>query len=276
MLANTGTPRLFEQDATSYSGFAQITWNMSEEFRSTFGLRYSSDEKDASRVLTITDINGLPLTGLQAALAPAVYRNVFNVRPHDLSGSRDENQLLPSVIFEWLPSDSTMLYMSWSQGSKAGGYDARSNNPTAPPAVPCTNPPTNTVPAGCTPAGGIGTFEYNDEKASNLEFGAKLRLGGTFEMNAALYLTDFEDLQVSTFDGVLGFNVRNAGQAEIKGVEIDARWQATQNLMLVGSIAYTDFEFTDYIGQCFLPSPVRRLRRHSRSIATIRARRTSS
>ncbi len=81
--------------------------------------------------------------------------------------------------------------------------------------------------------------------------GSKLRFGGSFEMNAALYMTDFEDLQVSTFDGVLGFNVRNAGESEIKGLEIDMRWQATRNLLFLSSLAYTDFEFKDYIGQCF-------------------------
>ena len=252
MIANTGTPRVFSQNADSYSAFAQVTWNMSEEFRSTFGLRYTNDKKDASRVFTITDINGAPLTGLQAALAPAVYRLVFNARPHDLSGSRSEEQLLPSVTVEWKPDDSTMLYVSWKQGAKSGGFDARSNNPTAPPAIPCTAPG---VPPGCTPLSGIGTFEFQEEKSDNFELGAKLNLGGSFEMNAAFYVTNFKDLQVSTFDGVLGFNVKNAGEAQIKGLEIDARWQATQNLMLSSSIAYTDFEFQDYIGQCFFGQP---------------------
>jgi outer membrane receptor protein involved in Fe transport len=255
MIANTGTPRVFDQDAKSYSAFAQFSWNMNEEFRSTLGMRYTKEEKDASRTLTFTDINGNPLVGAQAALAPAVYRSVFNVRGHSLSGSRDEDQFLPSLTFEWSPDDDTMMYLAWSRGAKSGGYDARSNNPTAPPAVQCTNPPANNVPAGCTPASGIGTFEFDNERATNFELGAKLRIGGSFEMNAALYMTDFEDLQVSTFDGVLGFNVRNAGEAEIKGLELDMRWQATQHLMLTSSMAYTDFEFIDYVGQCAFGQP---------------------
>jgi iron complex outermembrane recepter protein len=252
MISNTGTPRVFSQDSTSYSGFAQLTVNMSEEFRSTFGVRYTNDKKDASRVFTVTDINGSPLAGAQAVFAPIVYRSVFNARNHNLSGSRSEEQLLPSVTVEWKPDDSTMLYMSWKQGAKSGGFDARSNNPTAPPAIPCTAPG---VPVGCTPLNGIGTFEFEEETSDNLELGAKLNLGGSFEMNAAFFWTDFKDLQVSTFDGVLGFNVKNAGAAQIKGLEIDARWQATQNLMLSSSIAYTDFEFQDYIGQCFFGQP---------------------
>lgn len=251
-LAATGSPRFFVQDAKSYSGFAQFSWNMSEEFRSTLGMRYTKDEKDASRRLSITDINGNPLTGTQAVVAPIVYQNGFNVRQHQISDSREENQFLPSLTFEWEPDDTTMLYIAWSKGSKAGGFDARSNNSPVPPTPVCTAPNT---PPGCTPLRGIGSFEYNEERATNLELGGKLRIGGSFEMNAALYMTDFEDLQVSTFDGVLGFNVRNAGEAEIKGLEIDMRWQATENLLLSSSLAYTDFEFLDYIGQCFPGQP---------------------
>ncbi len=249
-VADTGTPRHFRQDAHSYALFTQLGWNLSDELRATVGLRYAKDDKDATRRLTITGIDGDPLAGLQAVAAPSVYAGVFNIRRtdlHDLSGSRDEGRLLPSLTFEWAPDESTMMYVSWSKGAKSGGFDARSNNPTVPPGTACTAPNT---PVGCLPANGIGTFEYSEERATNLEFGTKLRLGSAFEMNAAFYLTDFKDLQVSTFDGVLGFNVRNAGESEIKGLEVDMRWQATRRLQLASSLAFTDFEFLDYIGQC--------------------------
>ncbi len=35
------------------------------------------------------------------------------------------------------------------------------------------------------------------------------------------------------------------------GLEIDARYRATENLLLSSSIAVTDFEFKDYFGQCY-------------------------
>jgi outer membrane receptor protein involved in Fe transport len=255
MIAGTGTPRVFTQDSTSYAAFAQVSWNMSEEFRSTFGLRYTNDEKDATRSLKITKLNGDPLTAPQSTGAPAVYGAVFNVRRtdlHNLSGSREEDDLLPSVIVEWSPDDNTMLYASWSKGSKSGGYDARSNNPTVPPGTACTAPNT---PVGCLPANGVGTFEFEEEDATSFEVGTKLRIGDQFEVNAALYVTDFDNLQVSTFDGVLGFNVRNAGESQVKGLELDMRWQATENLQLFSSVAYTDFEFIEYIGQCAFGQP---------------------
>ena len=50
----------------------------------------------------------------------------------------------------------------------------------------------------------------------------------------------------------LGFNVGNAARAEVKGLEVDGRWQATDGLTLHGSMAYTDFKFKDYVnGQCY-------------------------
>jgi len=59
-------------------------------------------------------------------------------------------------------------------------------------------------------------------------------------------------LQVSIFDGALGFNVGNAAKAQVKGFEIDGRWQASEGLTFNGSIAYNDFEFQDYVnGQCY-------------------------
>lgn len=254
-VADTGTPRFFSQDARSYSVFAQLGWNMSEEFRTTFGLRYSKEKKEATRTLSITEIDGDPLVGLQAVAAPSVYAAVFNVRRtdlHDLSGSRDEDQVLPSLTVEWAPDEDTMLYVSWSKGAKSGGFDARSNNPTVPPGTACV---AANDPVGCLPPNGVGTFEFEEERATNFEMGAKLHIGNRFELNAAIYMTDFEDLQVSTFDGVLGFNVRNAGESEIKGLEIDMRWQATQNLQFMSSMAYTDFEFLDYFGQCAFGQP---------------------
>jgi outer membrane receptor protein involved in Fe transport len=67
-----------------------------------------------------------------------------------------------------------------------------------------------------------------------------------------VYRTDYEDLQVSIFDGGLGFNVGNAAEAKVEGVELDGRWRAAEWLTLSGSAAYLDVEFEDYDnGECY-------------------------
>jgi outer membrane receptor protein involved in Fe transport len=129
-----------------------------------------------------------------------------------------------------------MGYVNWTQGSKAGGYDSNSNNPP--------NPPPGTPPQG------FGAFEFEPEKATDYEIGTKMQLGGVFEVNVAAYYTELDDLQVSSFDGV-GYNVTNAGASTVQGLELDSRWQATSNLLFSASVAYTDFQFDQYIGPCY-------------------------
>ena len=63
-------------------------------------------------------------------------------------------------------------------------------------------------------------------------------------------------MQISIFDGGLGFNVGNAASAEILGLELDMRWAATDYLTVSGGLALTDFEFTDFPnGQCYFGRP---------------------
>lgn len=48
-LANVGLERAYEQDSTAYAVFAEGTFNVSERFRLIGGLRWTYEEKDASR-----------------------------------------------------------------------------------------------------------------------------------------------------------------------------------------------------------------------------------
>jgi outer membrane receptor protein involved in Fe transport len=250
MIANTGTPRVFGQDERGASAFARVTWNATEDLHLNLGARVAYEEKEASRDLAITAIDGTPLTGPQAVFAPAVYAAVFNVRAHSLSSSRDGWKTMPSFSVQYDMSEDVMGYLSYVQGFKSGGFDARSNNPTVPPATVCSAPG---VPAGCIPAGSVGSFEFEDEDSQSYEAGLKSRFAeDRAELNLAYYFTDFKDLQVSTFDGVLGYNVSNAGAAEIQGIELDGRWKMIDSLMLRGSVAWTDFEYREFFGQCFV------------------------
>lgn len=241
-------PREFIQDSSLGSVFAQLTWNIDDLTRLTLGGRYSSEEKTASRVLDFADLNGnsLPFDDLFIPNTTMgedyILGQVLRVARHDLEGSREETKFAPSATIERDFSDNDMTYLSWSRGFKSGGFDVRSN---APPQVTMLNP---AFPAA-VPA---GTFSYDQEEAETIEAGVKSRLfNDRMEFNLAVFRTEYEDLQVSIFDGSLGFNVGNAAAATSKGVELDGRFAATDNLTLTGSLALLDFEFTDYPnGQC--------------------------
>ncbi len=244
-IANLTSPRDFNSDSLLGSAFLQATWNMRDDLRLTLGGRYTYEEKEGSRKFRFgnLDFSDRPFgeTDTVAAIS-------FGAERHDLEGERTESQFSPLVNVQFDVNPDIMTYITWSQGFKSGGFDARSNaSPSADPVPP--NP--NALPAASRPVL-IGTFEYEEEEAESLELGAKMTLlDGGMELNVALFHTQYDNLQVSIFDGTLGFNVGNAASAVTQGAEIDGRWQITETLMLAGALAFLDFEFKDYEnGQC--------------------------
>jgi outer membrane receptor protein involved in Fe transport len=225
---NTRNPRVFKQDSDMFAVFGQATWNVSDAFRVTAGGRWSTESKSGSRVTRLTTAGGVDLP---AGAIDVLYNAVFRIQRHSVRGERTEDNFSPLVNVQYDFGNDSMAYLSWSKGFKSGGFDARSNQ--APP---------------------TGTFEYEPEEAKSWEAGVKTRLGNAAEVNASVFFTDYEDLQTSAFDGSLGFNVGN-GSAEVKGVELEGRWQATQGLFLSGSVAWLDFEWTKYDGQCYFNPP---------------------
>ncbi|WP_339674614.1 TonB-dependent receptor [uncultured Zhongshania sp.] len=238
-IINLGTPRNFASDTKLLSGFIQATWNVSDFTRATLGLRYSYEEKDGKRSLDLTDIT----TGQSRDIGEVdtVVAKNFSAERHNLSGDRSGGNLAPSLNLQHDWNDDVMLYATASVGYKSGGFDARSNSSPGGgknrPAAPEID----------------GSFEYDDEQATSFELGAKTTLlGGAAELNVAAFYTEYDDLQVSIFDGTLGFNVGNAGAATTMGLELDGRMALTENLMMTGALAFLDFEFTEFAnGQCY-------------------------
>ena len=236
-IANTTTPRYFTSDAELWSVFWQTTWNVNDRLRATLGVRYSDETKDGSRSLTVADLAG---TERPIGTVDGVLASLFKMERHDLSGSQSGGKLAPSLNVQFDVNDDVMAYATASRGHKSGGFDARSN--ASPSAAP------NPVGASIS-----GSFEYDEEQATSFEVGAKTSfMDGRGELNIAAFFTKYDDLQVSIFDGTLGFNVGNAGAAETKGIELDGRFALTDNLLMTGALAFLDFEFTDFPnGQCY-------------------------
>jgi outer membrane receptor protein involved in Fe transport len=241
------------------SAFAQFNWHITEAFTLQLGARVTQDERDGFRTMEIVSQDFSALPPAQIA-APLVYGGLFGITSTNLNdlvqsgvpqlsvpagalllglgalpvdGNRDVTKTSPEVKLVWDAGDNTLLYLSWAEGFKSGSFDFRANN-------------RNFYPDMAT------SFEFDDEEASNIELGGKFLFGRSFELNAALFFTEYDDLQISIFDGVLGFNVGNAASAEIQGLEFDMRWAATDFLDITGGLAFLDFEFTDFEnGQCY-------------------------
>lgn len=230
---SVGTRALFEQDQSSYSAFASLTWNINNDWRANAGLRYQKEEKEVTSSQSSYAIFALgipePVQAVVNGLVPGIATALSGAGAHEINTNRDESHLSPSVSVQYLGIEDTMLFASAGIGYKAGGYDGSGLNSSN----------------GTEPDPDSG-FEFADEKATNIEFGIKSEpIKNTLEFNATVFHTKYEDLQVSEFNGN-AFVVKNAAETKVQGVEIDARWALNTSWTFSANIALLDFEYESY------------------------------
>lgn len=101
---NKSTGNFFDTalDTDSYAVYGQASWQVSDRFTLTGGLRYTEDDK--KHVLTTIDFSTLA--------------------PTTLADSDSWSGLTPKVGLEFRPSDDVMLYGSVTTGWKSGGFNS--------------------------------------------------------------------------------------------------------------------------------------------------------
>lgn len=206
------------QDTQTWALFAQGTAALTDAARMTLGLRYGSDEKDVYDGLTHSN---------------PVFQAIgfFGAFPHEIYDSRDEQHVSWLIRGEYDFGEDSMAYALVSRGYKAGGFDINGLGGSK----------------GTTPK---SDFEYNEEQATNFEIGSKMKLlDGAATLNASVFYTDYQDLQVTQFNGA-GFEIGNAAKAIVKGLEVDYRQALTDQLTVSATATWQDFEFKDYLSNC--------------------------
>lgn len=248
-LVGTFTDRDYEQSSNLYSAFAQADFNFIENVTITAGARFSHEDKRGSRALIVSADPGIasinvpnPVAGTADPRAPLgnlaefLWSTVLNIAPHQVAGEFGEDTFDPLLRIQYNASENIGLYASYTGGSKAGGFDIRSNSVPGSPLVP---------------GRAVGTFKFDGERAENYEVGAKMKWDRA-QFNVSAFRTDYTDLQTNIFDGVLSFLVQNAAGAKSQGIEADGRFLVNDNIELYGSGAYLDYKFTDFQqSQCF-------------------------
>lgn len=228
-----GRRSFWQQDTEAWAVFFQGEWALTDSLTLTAGVRYTEETKDAIGDVRITnDATGLavpspnPLTGaVIRGVAPTTYDHLY-------VDSRETDQTTPGISLEWDANDDSLYYISYSEGFKSGGFNAVDDQA---PDLARDAGPIFTIP-------GSG-WSYDDETAQSLEIGGKhTLLDGAMTLNWALFDSEYDDQQVSTFVGI-GFEVRNAATSEIKGLEVDMLWQATDHLRVGANVALLDASY---------------------------------
>jgi len=218
-----------DQRTDSYSGFFDGTYKITDRLTLNLGARYLHTKKTASQYSHAHDIVGnAPRPDLEVPLfpnGPSLFSIVFG-QPHIFNDLElTENHFMPLAGLKYQIADDHMAYVKVTKGAKAGGFDWAVNH---------LNP---------------DDVDFKPEKATSYEIGIRGNfrdLGVTYGLT--VYQMDVDDLQVSAFDGNLGYIVGNAAAARSKGVEAELSWSPTSNLRLNGSMGYTDAKYVTFPG----------------------------
>ncbi len=198
---------------TSYAAFGQMTWNISEAFSTTLGLRYTYEEKEREGSQITTPSIALDLPPIAG---PDTY----------FDNDRSDSDISPSLNLRYFFNPDVMGYASVSRGFKSGGFDQRR-----------------------TAQGETG--EFDEEIATNYEVGMKSSWANRrLQFNATLFLVDYEDFQSQAFDGA-NVRVTNAGDLRSYGSEIELVFIPLADMTLGTAIGYNKAEYDSFDnGQC--------------------------
>ncbi|MEM1154595.1 MAG: TonB-dependent receptor, partial [Pseudomonadota bacterium] len=218
----------FSEDSETYSAFTKLTWNVTDTWRTSVGLRYSEEEKKATKSQLVAAYGSDESLQEVNPAKYALLQAVFNSPDFEINQTRTEDNLDPAASVQWDFSPQGMAYISWNRASKAGGFNAAESN------------------------GSAANFSFEPEEAESFEIGAKSDfLESRLRLNAAIFYTQFDDKQEGAFDPTVnGFVVKNAAKAVSQGIELEGLYAANDSLSFGATIAYLEAEYEEFTASC--------------------------
>lgn len=134
------------------------------------------------------------------------------------------SKISPMISFGYNWTDDIMTYFKISSGYQSGGFNARDDKWTD------------------------FVTGFDEEDLLAYELGVKSVLAGRYQLNGALWLSDYDDKRVNQFNPVTLASVqRNAGKVKIWGLELELLAQLADNLQAGVNYGYVDHKYREYV-----------------------------
>jgi len=194
--------------------FGAVDYDLSERWTLSAGLRFTQEEKKAEVTSLILNINN-PCRVDQGTCTA------------DLVDDDDWSSWAPMAGAMYNVNDNLRVYGNWNRGFRSGGYNLR-------------NTAVDTVNNGPGP--------FDQEQIDSFEVGVKSEFSRGF-LNGAVFYAEGQDIQRVVLrpdpNPTGGAQIiKNAGDTEYQGVELDGVFDLTDNLALTTNVGYFDGEYT--------------------------------
>lgn len=207
----------YDHQTDSYALFGNLTYDFTDNFTVTGGLRWTQEKKDIDlnlTQLTRASANG-PLIPLSAAGS---------------NGSREDNKTWEAWTYDLTPeyriNDNVRVFLRYAHGFRSGGF----------------NTGLSTSLAQLT--------SVDPEQLDAYEIGVKSEwFNNRLSANANIFYYDYSDIQVNLLtvnNGVLTTALTNGAKGKVKGAELELEGQPTDYLHLRAAVSFLDTEYTDF------------------------------
>jgi outer membrane receptor protein involved in Fe transport len=239
----------FKRTYDQKAAFVSVDWHITKDLTLTGGTRYFTSDNTMlganvgsfycknyqSGLSTVSGICTGPATGL------APYGTNLNQQAENHFTSKGFRS---RVNFSWKATEDVLLYATWSQGFRPGGFNRGSTQQ-----LRGVNRTTGTPQRASYNQWQV-PFSFKSDDLVNKEIGWKTTLlGNRLQLNGAIYLETWKNVQSSIFAPQAGFgNLTlsvNAPSYETKGASLSVSWRATQGLTIDGAMAYNKAVLTN-------------------------------
>ncbi len=144
----------------------------------------------------------------------------FTAVDQSRSLEEDFDQVSPTLSVLWRAADDTNVYALASRAFKAGGFNL---------AAPSDQ------------------FFFEPETSWTYEVGVKHAVTDALDVRVALFLIEWDDMQLSLFDPSAGGYVANAGESTSQGIEVEVIGRIGDAWSAYASAGFLDTEFDNFI-----------------------------
>jgi outer membrane receptor protein involved in Fe transport len=235
----------FERNYTQFAAFASVDFDILENLTLTLGTRYFDIENsivgaNMGSFYCKTYGSGAtgPCNGTTSGYGegdpPATGLSPYGTNVTEQEDNDNQADGFRSrVNLSWRITDDNMVYATWSEGYRPGGFNRGAS-------CGAKDPDTNTN-QWCFP------FSYESDDITNIEAGWKTSFwGGRAQFNAAIYEVNWETAQTGLFAPHLGFPNLQAfltgPDYKVQGVEFNVVVQPTDGLLISAAGSYNKAE----------------------------------
>jgi iron complex outermembrane recepter protein len=198
----------FDQTTKAVATFSHIDWSITQYWLLELGIRYSYEEKSLHNDIDPGNVFGSP---------PFIFVDEF-----------DTENISWNVGLEWQQSENVLIFSNIARGFKSGGWNS-----------------------GGLIADPVELTPFDEETVTAYELGVKnVFLDGRMFLNATVFYYDYDDFQAFTQSDNAGLPVsrlQNAGNATVKGGELEISINVANTIEAQLGLGYVDTQTKDFL-----------------------------